>query len=132
MGRRENMTARHEDRSNVGVFVCGLLTGAALGAATAILLAPKAGWKMRRDLADGVADLGQAAKDRWGDVTAAASSAVDKGREAFDQARGTVQDVADSKSADRVKGAVKDAASDVASAITSGASSAKGPVGGNR
>jgi gas vesicle protein len=125
------MTREHEDRSNVGVFVCGLLTGAALGAAAAILLAPKAGWKMRRDLADGVGDLGQAAKDRWGDVTAAASSAVDKGREAFEQARGTVQDVADgaSKSADRVKGAVKDAASDVASAIASGASSARAAVG---
>ena len=128
------MTAEHDDRSNVGVFVCGLLTGATLGAAAAILLAPKAGWKMRRDLADGVGDLGQTAKDRWGDVTAAASSAVDKGREAFDQARATVQDVADraSKSADRVKGTVKDAASDVASAIASGASSAKAAVGGNR
>src|ERR1700688_4239203 len=105
------MTGEHEDRLNIGVFVCGLLTGAALGATAAILLAPKAGWKMRRDLADGVGDLGQAAKDRWGDVTAAASSAVDKGREAFEQARGTVQDVADSasKSADRVKGAVKEA-----------------------
>jgi gas vesicle protein len=128
------MTAEHEHRSNVGVFVCGLLTGAALGAAAGILLAPKAGWKMRRDMADGAGDLGQAAKDRWGDVTAAASSAVDKGREAFEQARGTVQDVADraSKSADRVKGVVKDAASDVASAIASGASSAKAAVGGNR
>ena len=103
---------RHErHRSGGGAFVCGLMTGATLGAVVAMLFAPKAGSDMRRDLTDEVADLGQAAKDRWGDVTAAA---VDKGREALDHARRTAQDLADSASGavDRVKGAGKNTAND--------------------
>jgi gas vesicle protein len=119
------MTTRYErDGSSGAAFVCGLLTGVTLGAAAAMLFAPTAGSDLRQDLADRVGNLGQAAKDRWGDVTAAASSAVDKGRDAFDQARGTVQEAADSaaKSADGVKGAVKDAAREVAAGATSGSS----------
>jgi gas vesicle protein len=125
------MAERHEpDGSGSAAFVCGLLTGVTLGAVAAMLFAPKPGREMRRDLADGAGELGQAAKDRWGDVTEAASKAVDKGREAYGQAVGTVQRVADSasKAADGVKGAVKDAASDAASAVASAGSSAKGAV----
>jgi gas vesicle protein len=104
-----NMSGRHEDHSNVGAFICGLLTGATLGAAVAMLFAPKPGWKMRREVVDGAGHLGQEAKDRWGDVREAVSSAVDTGRETYDQAMGTVQQVAESagKSVDRAKDAVK-------------------------
>jgi gas vesicle protein len=126
------MSARHEGNGSSVAFVCGLLTGITVGAAAAMLFAPKPGWEMRGDLADGADELGQAAKDRWVDVTEAASSAVDKGREVYEQARGTVEHVADtaSKSADNVKGAVKDAANQVASAGASSASAAKPPVSG--
>ena len=120
------MTAKYEQEGSGGAFICGLLTGAAFGAVAAILFAPRAGWETRRDLADGVGDLGQAARDRWGDVTEAAASAVDKGRVALEQPRGAVQEAADSaaKSAAGVKGAVKDAANEVASTGASHASSA--------
>jgi gas vesicle protein len=123
------MTARNDGPSGGGFFF-GLVTGAALGAA-ALLFAPKSGSDMRQDLAHGVGDLGQAAKDRWGDVTAAAASAIDRGREAFEQRRETFDDVADnaSRSAERVKGAVKNAANEVTSTGASSASALKAAVG---
>ena len=74
------MTERYQEGSGGGGFTMGLVVGAAFGAVAAMLFAPKPGWEMRRDLADSAGDLGQTAKDRWEDVTEAASSAVDKGR----------------------------------------------------
>jgi gas vesicle protein len=121
------MSARYrDDRSGGGAFFMGILTGSLLGAALAVLFAPKRGSDMRRDLADGAGGLGQAAKERWDDVTAAASSAVDKGRDAYDQARGSAQDAAETvgKSADRIKEVARDAADAVVSAGASSASAA--------
>jgi gas vesicle protein len=102
------MNARHEDHSNGAAFFCGLLTGLTLGAGLAMLFAPKSGLEMRRDLADGASDLRQTAKDSWEDVTTTATAAVQKGREAFELTRKTVQDLADSasKSVDSVRAAV--------------------------
>jgi gas vesicle protein len=131
-GQEKTMSAKYrDDRSGGGAFFMGILTGSLLGAALAVLFAPKPGADMRRDLADGAGELGQAAKERWEDVTAAASSAVEKGREAYDQARTSTQEAADQagKSADRVKSAVKDAASDLTSSAASSASAATAPVG---
>jgi gas vesicle protein len=105
------MTARHDDDSSSGGgFVLGMVTGAALGAALAMLFAPKAGAEVRQDLAGTVGDLSQVAKDKWADVTTAADSAMDKGREAYGQARGTVQQAADTanQSIDRAKDVVND------------------------
>ena len=111
-----NMNAKNEDRSNRGAFLCGLLTGITVGAGLAMLYAPKRGSEVRRDLADGASDLGQAARDTWQDVTTTASAAVQKGREAYEQTRAAVQGVADStsQSVDRAKQAVADAANDLA------------------
>jgi gas vesicle protein len=122
------MNENYEDRSGNGAFICGLLTGVTLGAGLAMLFAPKPGSELRRDLAAGASDLGQAAKDTWQDIATTATDAVQKGREVYDQARGTVQDVADSasRSMDRVKAAVKDSTTQVAS--QSGSSFA-GPAG---
>jgi gas vesicle protein len=96
------------------------LTGAALGAAAAMLIAPKPGSDMRQDLADRLGDLGQTAKDRWGHMADVAASAMHQGREAYDQAREAVQEatVSVAKSTDGVKRAVKDV-TDVVSAETS-------------
>jgi gas vesicle protein len=112
------MTERHEDHSNGGAFLCGLLTGVTLGAGLAMLFAPKPGTEFRRDLAEGASDLGHAAKDTWEDVTTTATGAVQKGREAYNQTRKTVQNVADSvnRSVDGVQAAVKDAANAVTAA----------------
>ncbi len=115
------MDTKYEDSSNGAAFFCGLLTGLTLGAGLALLYAPKPGSQIRRDLADGASDLGQAAKDTWQDVTTTATTAVQKGREAYDEARRGVADVAAtaSKSVDRVRAAVKNAANDVASSTGS-------------
>jgi gas vesicle protein len=121
------MSARSRDdrSSGGGAFFIGILTGSLLGAALAVLFAPKPGSDMRRDLADGAGELGQAARERWEDVTTAASSAVEKGREAYDQARASAADVSESvsKSTNDMKDAAKNAANAVVSAGASSAAS---------
>jgi gas vesicle protein len=121
------------DGSGGAAFVCGLLTGVTVGAAAAMLFAPKPGRDMRRDLADGATDLGQAAKDRWRDVTEAASTAVDKGRETYHQAVGSAEQVADSagQSLDNARDAVKEVASSAADSSGVSTSLPKA-TGGNR
>jgi len=102
------MSARHrDDGSDGGAFFVGILTGSLLGGALAVLFAPKPGSEMRRNLADGAGDFGQAAKERWESVTAAAASAFEKGREAYDQVRTSAQEAATQvgESADTIQGA---------------------------
>jgi gas vesicle protein len=125
------MTERYEEGSGGGGFTMGLVIGAALGALAAMLFAPKPGWEMRRDLAD--SELGRAAKDRWEDVSEAVSSAVDKGRETYDQAVGNVQQVPDSagKAIDGAKDAVRKAA-DTATRGSVGSTSSPKHAGVNR
>jgi hypothetical protein len=50
-----------------------------------MLFAPKVGSEIRRDIADGVADLGQAAKDQWESAAATVSSAIDEGRAEYER-----------------------------------------------
>jgi gas vesicle protein len=66
-------------------FLLGFIAGAVLGTAGAMLFAPRRGAETRRGLADGFRGLGQAARETWSDVSAAASAAVDKGREEYDK-----------------------------------------------
>jgi gas vesicle protein len=87
--------AETAERADGGGFLMGIMAGTALGAALAMLFAPKAGWEMRQDFAGGVTDINEAVKDKWKDVTAVASSAFDKGVEAYDEARGTAKQAAD-------------------------------------
>jgi gas vesicle protein len=88
------MTVTYEKAAGGGAFATGLMVGIAVGAVAAMLWTPKPGWELRRDVADGAGDLGQAAKRRWDDVTDVVSSAVNKGRETYDQAVGSVTHVA--------------------------------------
>jgi gas vesicle protein len=124
------MAARHRDDNSGGGFVMGLVTGSLLGAALAVLFAPKPGSDMRQDLASGAEEFGRVARDKWQDVTATAASAADQGREVYEQARETVQKTAASvgESADRLKDTAKDTASDVAASAASSASTAKAAV----
>jgi gas vesicle protein len=91
-----------DERTGGSGFLTGLVTGTVLGSALALLFAAKTGRDLRRDLAEGASDLGQAAKDRWADVAETAAKAVDKGRAAYNE---TLQEAADStsKTLDKVK-----------------------------
>ena len=90
---------RYEEESGGGGFVMGLLCGAALGAAVALMFAPKAGSEMRQTLLDSTGDIRKKATDAYGqaaqtvnDVVAKSKDAVARGREAFDSARQTANE----------------------------------------
>ena len=59
-----------------GDFWIGILVGAAAGAATALLTAPKKGVEMRGDIANGTQEIGRKAGAAWGDVKDKASDLV--------------------------------------------------------
>jgi gas vesicle protein len=106
----KNMSARNDSgRSGEGVgFGVGILLGTTLGAVVAMLFAPKVGSEIRRDITEGMAELGHAAKDQWEGATAAASSAIDKGRAEYERTvRAARENAADSSwnSAEHTTGA---------------------------
>ena len=84
----------YEEESSGGGFVIGLLCGAALGAAVALMFAPKAGSELRQTLYESTGDIRKKAYDAYGQATeqvnnyvAKGKQAVERGREAFDNAR---------------------------------------------
>jgi gas vesicle protein len=83
-------TGRYEssDRSTGGLAVTFLLIGLGAGALVALLLAPKTGKQLRRDLRrrydearDVVEDFAEEARERVNDVTERASEFVETARE---------------------------------------------------
>jgi gas vesicle protein len=87
MEGRKKMSARYDGkRSGEGVgFGVGILLGTTLGAVVAMLFAPKVGSEIRRDITEGMAELGHAAKDQMESAAAAASSAIDAGRAEYER-----------------------------------------------
>jgi gas vesicle protein len=84
----------YEDETGSSGFLLGLLAGTALGAAIALMFAPRAGSEFRQTLYDSTTDLRRKAYDAYGQATeqvnnmvAKGRQAVDRGREAFDSAR---------------------------------------------
>src|SRR5215208_4289797 len=84
----------YEDESGGGGFLIGLLCGTALGAAVGLMFAPKAGSQLRQTLYESTGDIRQKAYDAYGQATeqvntyvAKGRQAVERGREAFDNAR---------------------------------------------
>jgi gas vesicle protein len=80
--------------STINVFACGVLCGAALGAAIALLYAPKPGVDMRRQMSDSAQRLKRRASVAYEDASHAVSDvmarsrrAIEVGREAFKEAR---------------------------------------------
>ena len=73
-------TSEYEESSSLGLGLTMLLVGLAAGALVALLLAPKTGKQMRRDLQRGY----EGAKDTLGDW---ADEAKDRVREAGDRVR---------------------------------------------
>jgi gas vesicle protein len=75
-------------------FIYGLICGAALGALTGLLLAPKPGAELRHDMTDSARRLRRKAGEMYGeashvvgDVAARSRKAFEAGREALQSAR---------------------------------------------
>jgi gas vesicle protein len=85
---QEEEQMKQESEFNLGGNVAWFLTGACIGAAIAILYAPKSGKDTRRYLSDKV----QQSKDVVADTSA---NIVEAGKDMFDRGRQLVDDAAD-------------------------------------
>ncbi len=86
------------DKSTAGVAITFLLIGLGAGALTALLLAPKSGKQLRRDLRrrydearDAVEDFADEAKDRLNDAKDRINDVVERGSDWVDTAREKVE-----------------------------------------
>lgn len=75
----------NEDSTGSGMFLLGALAGALVGAGVALLMAPKTGEQIRRDLSDGYSSVRDAASRRARDMADRASA---KFEEKVDQYKG--------------------------------------------
>jgi len=85
---------RFEREEGGGSFLMGLLAGTVLGAGLGMLFAPKAGSELRTQLGSQIADqsgrIREAADQGYQQASEKVSQMVDRGREAYDRARGSV------------------------------------------
>ncbi|HEY5759797.1 MAG TPA: YtxH domain-containing protein [Steroidobacter sp.] len=74
-----------EESTGSGTFLLGALAGALVGAGVALLMAPKAGAEVRRDLTEGYGSVRDAASRRYRDLADRASAKLDQASERFEQ-----------------------------------------------
>ena len=67
-----------QESTGSGMFLLGAVAGALLGAGVALLMAPKPGAEVRRDLSDGYNSVRDAASRRYRDIADRASAKVDQ------------------------------------------------------
>jgi gas vesicle protein len=79
------MTRWNEESTGSGSFLLGALAGALVGAGVALLMAPKAGAEVRRDLSDGYSSVRDAAARRYRDLADRASAKLDEASAKFDE-----------------------------------------------
>ena len=85
---------RFEREEGGGSFLMGLLAGTVLGAGLGMLFAPKAGAELRSQLVDQTGKLREKADQSYQQATEKVSQIVDRGREAYDKARSSVNSMA--------------------------------------
>ena len=83
-----------EKESQVGTAITFLFIGLGIGAATALLLAPKTGRQLRRDLRRKYEDAKDTLDDWKDDAREAAEDIVDRGSEIADEIRERVSPLA--------------------------------------
>lgn len=71
-------------------FWLGMMVGAAAGAATALLYAPKRGEELRHDISEKASDAGRKAGQAWGSVKESTSKVASRSREMIDSGRSRV------------------------------------------
>jgi gas vesicle protein len=71
-----------QESTSSSMFLLGAVAGALVGAGVALLMAPKPGAEVRRDLSDGYSSVRDAAQRRYRDLADRAAQKVDeyKGR----------------------------------------------------
>ena len=79
------MTRWNEESTGSGTFLLGALAGALVGAGVALLMAPKPGAEVRRELSDGYSSVRDAAARRYRDIADRASAKIE---EKVDQYKG--------------------------------------------
>jgi hypothetical protein len=80
---------RFEREDGGGSFLMGLLAGTVLGAGLGMLFAPKTGSELRTQLGEQAGRLRSTANDTYQQASEKVSQMVDRGREAYDRARGS-------------------------------------------
>jgi gas vesicle protein len=75
----------NEESTSSGMFLLGAVAGALVGAGVALLMAPKAGAEVRRDLSDGYSSVRDAAQRRYRDMADRASAKFDEASAKFEQ-----------------------------------------------
>jgi len=126
--------------SNKGDFLLGLLVGASVGAAVALLYAPASGSETREQVKSAAGDavgrageLASTVKDRAGEVTSTVTSTVkDRASDVAHRAQDVAATVRDKASdvASRVKGRTQDLAAQGQDLVTQGQDLVQGAVGG--
>ena len=83
----------YEERRDYG-FVIGLLTGTAVGAGLAMLLAPRSGEELRHNITDSARNLGDRVSEQYRQASTRVGAAADditrKGQDVRDQVADTV------------------------------------------
>src|SRR5215218_6376680 len=79
---------RLEREDGSGSFLMGLLAGTVLGAGLGMLFAPKPGSELRTQLGEQAGKIRSTATDGYQQATEKVSQIVDRGRDAYDRARG--------------------------------------------
>ena len=72
-------------------FAMGLLCGVAVGAAVGMILAPKSGPELRRQLSDASARVRDTANNRYRRASSSMNQIVEKGRDAMSKGREAFQ-----------------------------------------
>jgi len=72
---------------HIGVFASGLAVGALIGAAVALLFAPKTGAELRSQVTDSAKRFKRKAGDAYNGATEAANEMMNRGRRAYEAGR---------------------------------------------
>ncbi|MCL5104223.1 MAG: YtxH domain-containing protein [Armatimonadetes bacterium] len=89
------MSNEHEEKSVVLNFLAGLGLGALVGAATALLLAPKAGTETRQDIKNATEEFRAKANKVVHDLSESSEELVKKSKELLDATKAKVQSAVD-------------------------------------